>query len=201
MSELSPNLANDFEKLRFAKQNEQIKSLCNKILEDRPESGRKECMIYLKADPESAEKRLRSSSFSKIVLAENESLSQQPPEALYPDLDMFVGNAQPVAVGIRAWRLVPGDREPSEENNTYRLSIEVCYEKNTTEVWESIRLELNPRRQGTPGLYRRLLAAKYLNNDPTDYKGHSHQSLNGVQPKNIKEFLAIFSELYEKRDE
>jgi hypothetical protein len=178
MSELSPNLANDFEKLRFAKQNEQIKSLCNKILEDRPESGSKECMIYLNTDPESAEKRLRSSSFGKIVLAENESLSQQPPEALYPDLDMFVGNAQPVAVGI-----------------------EVCYEKNTTEVWESIRLELNPRRQGTPGLYRRLLAAKYLNNDPTDYKGHSHQSLNGVQPKNIKEFLAIFSELYEKRDE
>jgi hypothetical protein len=215
MSESRSNFTSEFEEPRFRAQVEQIRQLREQILADEVDSPKRDCLIYVNADPQAVEDRLRHSSFGKIVLPNGASLSQQPPSRQFPELGLFVGDAKPVETALRVWKLSPSDRPPTEENKSTKLSIEICYKKGEIEVWQTICVALRPELPNTPSMYRLLLSKEYMleekqnieersnefnNVIKPNYHGHNFESLYGVQEDNVSEFLEIFDELYGKRE-
>lgn len=148
------------------------------------------------ADPSRVQERLRQSSFSRLLLADGQSLSAEPAKPHKSESELLVGLANLTSVSLRAWSWnlegTAGVRD--EEYWAKKLDIRLRYSNGTQKAWQVLSAYTSSGSPETPALWREVVAADHTE---MGYGSHGHAKLYGVQPENVCEFIDIAQDIFE----
>lgn len=192
-----------------------VKNLCEEVLRLRePNLKITYEDVVSQADPASVLSRLRMSSLGSLMLKDGDSLSADPTDEYWPELDLIVGEARLFEVGVRAWgweydkaRFDPNgpDRPPfdvieypGEKDWMHQLDIRLWYSNGRThEASQVITTQTSSMLAGsTPGFIRKVYAAAYAE---MGYEGHNDATHPDATEEEVLGFVALARELFDTR--
>lgn len=143
-----------------------MKSLCDEVLALKPEHLHFVNFedVISGANPSEVQERLRASSLGDLMLKDGDSLSAIRTSDYYPDLDLFVGGARLVGVGVRAFgweddkrRIDPNGSDkppydiidyPGEKDWIHQLDIKLWYSNGKQEACQTITAYTSSKAAG-----------------------------------------------------
>jgi len=197
MREISPKGEHDSSEPNLTVQQMHLRNLCREVLALKPENKLNLVDVPVSTDPVELQEKLRKSSFGKLLLADGQSLSADPPNAYHFDLGLYVGDAKPQCAGIRVWDWkYENPIEDTKEEWAHALDIIIVYEKDKQKAWQKITATSTSKSPHIPRLSRDVFADAYRE---MGYEGHNQEILRLVSPENVDEFLQIATELFAER--
>jgi hypothetical protein len=151
--------------------------------------------------PEEVEELLRKSSVADLLLKEGDSLSADPPNEHWRDLDLYVGRAQVVGACVRAW-VYDYDRDwhhirPTEESKevafwSRRLEVQLSYQNGIQTANQVVGTSTNSYDRSTPNFDRNVRAAAYAE---MGYAGHNEQYRDASGEEEVIAFVGLLRRL------
>lgn len=191
-----------------------IKSLCDDILALKPADSPLTFEGFAtKVSPELVQECLRSSSVGDLMLSDGDTLSAVSTSDHYPELGLFIGQAELVGVEVRAWgwedrkcRIDPnGPKQapydliyyPGEKDWMHELDIILIYSDGKNTAYQTIAASTSSDRAGTlPMMSRDVSAMAYAE---TGYEGHNQVSRPTKDDDEVLEFVTLARELFDAR--
>lgn len=213
MSETSGNLARKPQDPELFPSQTAMKALCDDILALKPADvpwSFKD--VFSAQDPLEVEKRIRASSLGDLMLRDGDSLSVAPPNDYWPDLDLIVGRAKLVDVGLRAWgwdmdkcRRDPDSSDespypfidyPGEKDWIHQLDIKLWYSNDGQAACQTITAYTNSSEAALPDMSRYVYAPSYAE---SGYEGHIQMRRRARSEDEVLGFVALARELFDSR--
>jgi hypothetical protein len=183
-----------------------LKELADEILALRPE-GYKANLIQFPVNlpPEDVEQKLKKLSISDLLLKDGDSLSADPPNRYWGDLDLYVGKAQVIQSDVRTWgwdydiggnSIKPG--EDSREVGSWgrQIDIRLWYSSEEQEAAQKVSVQTWSYTGELPEVVRDVTAPAYAE---MGYEGHNQKIRDAKNDEEVLEFIELARELFEAR--
>jgi len=213
MSEISGNREPKPQNSELTQSQMAMKDLCDEILALRPEQTNLTYNdIKSSADPEKIQERLRASLLGDLMLKDGDSLSASPTDEHHPDLDLYVGQAELIQAGVRAWgweydkhRIDPdGPTEPpydiidypGEKDWIHQLDIKLWYFDADELACQTVTVYTSSITAGTSSVVsRKVLALTYVVT-AEGYEGHNQVLRTAQSEEEVLAFVDLARELF-----
>ena len=164
-----------------------VKRMADNMLRyKRPGSPLTYVDFHPKANAIEIERRLKSCSFGGLMLDHGDSLSMQPTDEQYPDLNLYAVPEQLKDVSLRVYGMGGADGSWLRE-----IVIGLWYVNGDQVACQEVVIHVSSGGRGV-ALARDLLAIQYAE---TGYEGHEFRQRN-IDEHATLEFLTIAAELF-----
>jgi hypothetical protein len=156
--------------------------------------------------------RLRASSLGDLMLKDGDSLSAPPSNDYHPDLNLYVGQARLVGVGVRAWgwehdkyRIDPNGPDkppydiidyPGEKDWAHKLGIRLWYSNGRHKACQKLIAHTSSNDSELPQVWRDVLSPAYAE---MGYDGHNQVDREATSDEEVLEFVNLARELFDQR--
>ena len=193
----------------------EIKTICDEILYLKPEQIRLTFWdVASGADPMQVQQRLRATSLGDLLLKHGETLSGPAAGGYYPDLGLYIGQAELEGVSVRAWgwehdkyRINPEASEkppydvieyPGEIDWSRQLDISLHYTNARQTARQTISMQTGSNEAGQlPAAFRDVSAMAYAE---SGYGGHNQLWRSAHSEEEVAVFIALARDLINDRD-
>jgi hypothetical protein len=182
-----------------------VKQLADEMLElRRPDVDMSIMRLNVDIPPAELESLLSSYSFSDLLLKEGDSLSADPPDKYWTDLNLYIGQAKPFATEIRAWGadmdseqklVILGGDEPVMIWGR-QLEVKVWYTNGDQTAGQAIGVQTWSYHGDTPRFHRSVSAPAYAE---MGYEGHNNKVRDAENEQEVLDFTELVRRLFEKR--
>jgi hypothetical protein len=180
-----------------------IKELADEMLALRPEGYDMNVIHFAVDQPaQDVEEKLKEYSFSDLLLKDGDSLSADPPNSYHHDLGLYIGQAQPYAVEVRAWGwdydadsnpIKVGDQKPVVQWGR-NLEIKIWYSNDDQAAGQEIGIGSWSYHAGDiPRFHRDVTAPAYAE---MGYEGHNQKIRDAKDEEEVLKFVDLVRELF-----